>query len=170
MEEHPTEIFVRQEIPFDLALVGALLEEIRGQLETHADHSDNHLHNSLPELQVANLDDVTSCLTLLRDYAIAWSHDVTKNSSVLEEQLKRSGERATDLELQVKETISESESSESGLLEKLQVRPFSCREAAHSFISLSLPPSSLSPSPRTHGMSSERAGSSSIESRMRIPL
>ena len=103
-----------------------LLDEIRRQLNTQVaqqchTHLQNHHQNSFPELQVTKLDDVTSCLMLLRDYVISWSHEITKNTSVMEEKMKRSRERATDLELQLQETISESESSEGNLLAKLQV-------------------------------------------------
>ena len=108
---------MRQEIPFDLDLVGTLLEEIRCNLI-----GQNDQYYTLPELRVTKLDDITSCLSLLRDYITSWSHDMAKNSTVRAGELRRSRDKVEDLELQLQETILESESSEGTLLTHLQVQ------------------------------------------------
>lgn len=118
VEEQPTEIFVKQEIPFDLGLVGTLLDEIRNSLI--GGNSSTH-QSFLPELRVTKMDDITSCLTVLRDYVASISCDVTKTGNMFQLELKRSRDQITDLELQLQETILESESSEGGLLAQLQV-------------------------------------------------
>ena len=118
VEEQPTEIFVKQEIPFDLELVGTLLEEIRGSLVGGRTRTQQR---SLPELRVTKMDDITSCLAVLRDYITSVSHSFTGKSDAFQMELKRSKEQITDLELQLQETIQESESSEGGLLTQLQV-------------------------------------------------
>jgi len=118
VEEQPTEIFVKQEIPFDLGLVGTLLDEIRNSLI--GGNSSTH-QSLLPELRVTKMDDITSCLTVLRDYVASISCDVTKTGNMFQLELKRSRDQITDLELQLQETILESESSEGGLLAQLQV-------------------------------------------------
>lgn len=118
VEEEPSEIFVKPEIPFDIELVGELLKDIRSNLIGQEDVS---LHGKLPELRVSRLDDITSCLTVLRDYITSWSHDVLKPQSTLQPELKRLREKVADLELQLQETMFESESSEGDLLSQLQV-------------------------------------------------
>ena len=118
VEEQPTEIFVKQEIPFDLGLVGTLLDEIRNSLI--GGNSSTH-QSFLPELRVTKMDDITSCLTVLRDYVASISCDVAKTGNMFQLELKRSRDQITDLELQLQETILESESSEGGLLAQLQV-------------------------------------------------
>lgn len=119
MEEHPTEIFVRQEVPFDLGLVGTLMNEISHNLGTRASSSSSS-HASLPPLTIATLDDVTSCLVLLRDYIAVWSQEAGLMRDRLEEQLRAAREQAADLRLQLAATLEESESSESSLLVRLQ--------------------------------------------------
>ena len=118
VEEQPTEIFVKQEIPFDLELVGTLLDEIRNSLVGR--NSSPH-PSSLPELMVTKMDDITSCLTVLRDYVASISCDIATSGSVFQLELKRSRDQVTDLELQLQETMLQSESSEGGLLAQLQV-------------------------------------------------
>ena len=118
IEEQPTEIFVRHEIPFDLELVGTLLEEIRGSL---VGGSTPTQQKSLPELRVTKMDDITSCLAVLRDYVASVSCNFAGKRDAFQLELKHSREQITDLELQLQETIRESESSEGGLLTKLQV-------------------------------------------------
>lgn len=115
MEEHPTEIFVRQEVPFDLGLVGTLMNEILHNLSTRASG-----HASLPPLTIATLDDITSCLMLLRDYIVVWSQEAGRTRDELEDKLRVAREQAADLKLQLEATLEESESSESSLLVKLQ--------------------------------------------------
>ena len=118
VEEQPTEIFVRHEIPFDLELVGTLLEEIRGSL---VGGSTPTQQRSLPELIVTKMDDITSCLAVLRDYVASVSCNFAGKRDAFQLELKHSREQITDLELQLQETIRESESSEGGLLTQLQV-------------------------------------------------
>ncbi len=77
VEEEPTEIYIRHEIPFNLELVGTLLSDIRDNLtscSTQMDHSFFQPHRPLPQLQVTKMDDITSCLDLLKDYIVSWSH------------------------------------------------------------------------------------------------
>ena len=118
VEEQPTEIFVKHEIPFDLELVGTLLEEIRGSL---VGGSTPTQQRSLPELRVTKMDDITSCLAVLRDYVASVSCNFAGKRDAFQLELKHSREQITDLELQLQETILESESSEGGLLTQLQV-------------------------------------------------
>ena len=93
--------------------------------------------SSLPSLKVSTHDDITSGLTVLRDYVTIMSQDVIKNSSKgeselkkrvgeMEGQLKRSEEQVRRLEDQVKQLKSEVAGS-SKLLE-------STREERDSFI------------------------------------
>ena len=76
---------------------------------------------SLPELRVTRMDDITSCLAVLRDYVASVSCKFAGKRDAFQLELKHSREQITDLELQLQETIRESESSEGGLLTKLQV-------------------------------------------------
>ena len=88
MEEHPTEIFVKHEVPFNLELVGTLLADIRSDLIGRGEYNGQMfpLQSPLPELKVEKLDDVTSCLTLLNEYVGSWSSGVsTFNNNLLEE-------------------------------------------------------------------------------------
>lgn len=91
VEEHATEIFVKQEIPFDLGLVGTLLAEIRTSLIDQEDivNPERDVHtSSLPELRVVKMDDITSCLTMLKDYVASLSREVSNSNSTLLGELK----------------------------------------------------------------------------------
>lgn len=91
IEEEPTEIFIRQEIPFDLDLVGSLLSDIRDNLiacSSQGGHTLFHPQAQLPQLKVTKLDDITSCLDLLRDYIVSWSRDLSTRGSKLVEENK----------------------------------------------------------------------------------
>ena len=92
MEEQPTEIFVKHEVPFNIELVGSLLTNIRSNL-IGQDFGQSPTHPApktamLPELQVSKLDDITSCLTVLSDYITSWSHDVAKDSRSMKNELR----------------------------------------------------------------------------------
>ena len=50
-------------------------------------------HGSLPPLKVAKMDDITSCLSVLRNFIASWSQDISKNTSGLRADLKRTRER-----------------------------------------------------------------------------
>lgn len=120
IEEEASEVYVKQEIPFSIELVSSLLDDIRcnlvGQSETFG--GQTHL---CPELQVVKLDDITSCLTVLRDYITTWSRDVTKNTHTLQEEVRQAKVQLADIDMQLQETISESEGVENSLLNQLQV-------------------------------------------------
>ena len=94
MEEEATEIFIRHEIPFNLELVGSLLSDIRDSLlasprhTPQGDHAFLQPHKPLPQLQVTKMDDLTSCLDLLKDYIISWSHDLSKRGDKLMQENK----------------------------------------------------------------------------------
>lgn len=120
MEEEASEIYIRQEIPFSIELVSNLLDDIRCNLVGQSETIGGQTH-LCPELQVAELDDITSCLTVLRDYITTWSRDVTKNSHMLQEEARVAKLRLADIELQLQETMQESEGVESSLLSQLQV-------------------------------------------------
>ena len=121
MEEEASEIYVKQEIPFSIELVGSLLDDIRCNLVGQSETIGGQTH-LCPDLEVVKLDDITSCLTVLRDYITTWSRDITKNSHVLQEEVRKAKVRLADVELQLDETVKESEGVESGLLNQLQVR------------------------------------------------
>ena len=92
VEEQPTEIFIKHEVPFNIDLVGSLLGNIRSNL-IGQDFGESPSHPfpkkaMLPELQVSKLDDITSCLTVLSDYITSWSHDVAKNSRIMKQELR----------------------------------------------------------------------------------
>ena len=92
VEEQPTEIFVKHEVPFNIELVGSLLTNIRSNL-IGQDFGQSPTHPApktamLPELQVSKLDDITSCLTVLSDYITSWSHDVAKDSRSMKSELR----------------------------------------------------------------------------------
>lgn len=77
IEEEPSEIFVRHEVPFDLSMVGSLMEEIRTLL---VDEFEGYSHmTNLPSIKVKQLDDISSGLTLLKDYISTMSSDVSKS-------------------------------------------------------------------------------------------
>ena len=122
VEEEASEIYVKQEIPFSIDLVGSLLDDIRCNLVGQSETIGGQTH-LCPELDVTKLDDITSCLTILRDYITSWSRDVTKNSHTLQEEVRRATEQLADVEMQLQETMKESEGVETSLLNQLQVRP-----------------------------------------------
>ena len=121
VEEEASEIYVRQEIPFSIELVSNLLDDIRCNLVGQSETIGGHTH-LCPELEVVKLDDITSCLTILRDYITAWSHDVTKNSHTLQEDVRRAKVQLADVGMQLQDTMRESEGVETSLLNQLQVR------------------------------------------------
>lgn len=87
MEEEPSEIFIWREIPFDLELVGALVADIRDCIGTDHTHSvcpPGHL----PELRVTKLDDVTSCLSLLKNCVTSWVQDISRRTGQLVDENK----------------------------------------------------------------------------------
>lgn len=118
-EEQPSEIYVKQEIPFTLEEVGMFLADIRSSL-IGRDDNDHAPHRSLPPLKVDKMDDITSCLCMLNNFISSWSRDIARNTTALRAELKRSNERLQDLELQLQDTILQSESSEGDLLTQLQ--------------------------------------------------
>lgn len=120
IEEEASEIYVKQEIPFSIELVSNLLDDIRCNLVGQSETIGGQTH-LCPELQVVKLDDITSCLTVLRDYITTWSRDVTKNSHTLQEEVRQAKVQLADIEMQLQETIRESEGVEDSLLNQLQV-------------------------------------------------
>ena len=121
IEEEASEIYVKQEIPFSIELVSNLLDDIRCNLVGQSETIGGQTH-LCPELDVTKLDDITSCLTTLRDFVTAWSRDITKNSHMLQEEVRRATVQLADVELQLQETVRESEGVETSLLSQLQVR------------------------------------------------
>ena len=121
MEEEASEVYVKQDIPFSISLVSNLLDDIRCDLVGQSETIGGHTH-LCPDLKVTKLDDITSCLTILRDYITAWSHDVTKNNRTLHEEVRQARVQSADVELQLQETVNESEGVETSLLTQLQVR------------------------------------------------
>jgi hypothetical protein len=119
IEEEASEIYVKQEIPFSISLVSSLLDDIRCNLVGQSETIGGHTH-LCPGLEVTKLDDVTSCLTVLRDYITAWSCDVTKNSHSLREEVRQARVQMADMEMQLQETMKESEGVENSLLNQLQ--------------------------------------------------
>ena len=91
IEEQPSEVYVKQEIPFTLEEVGMFLADIRSSLIGQEDGYAPH--GSLPPLKVAKMDDITSCLSVLRNFIASWSQDISKNTSGLRADLKRTRER-----------------------------------------------------------------------------
>jgi len=90
VEEVPTEIFVWQEMPFDLELVGSLLSDICNSLRQCIACGSVKAHppvlqpqGQLPDLKIAEMDDITSCLTLLRNYITSWSHELSSRADKL---------------------------------------------------------------------------------------
>ena len=67
VEEHPTEIFVKHDVPFNLPLVGSLLAEIRGSLIGQCDDHMIPYKNALPDLKVSDIHitTTTSCIPIL---------------------------------------------------------------------------------------------------------
>ena len=120
IEEEASEIYVKQEIPFSIELVSNLLDDIRCNLVGQSETIGGQTH-LCPELQVVKLDDITSCLTVLRDYITTWSRDVTKNSHTLQEEVRQAKVQLADIEMQLHDTITESEGVEDSLLNQLQV-------------------------------------------------
>ena len=91
VEEEASEIFVRHEIPFNLELVGTLLSSIRENLmsqDVQGDHAFFRPQKPLPQLQVSKMDDITSCLDLLKDYTASWSHDLSVRGGKLVDEAK----------------------------------------------------------------------------------
>ncbi len=88
VEEEATEVFVRHEIPFDLELVGSLMTDIGSNLAKCGSEGDHTLFHTqpLPQLKVVQMDDITSCLDLLRDYSGSWSRMVSKKAGKLLEE------------------------------------------------------------------------------------
>ena len=113
-------MYIKQEIPFSIELVSSLLDDIRCNLVGQSETIGGQTH-LCPELEVAKLDDITSCLTILRDYVTSWSRDITKNSHTLQEEARISKVRLADIELQLEETMRESDGVERSLLNQLQV-------------------------------------------------
>lgn len=124
IEEEASEIYVKQEIPFSIELVSNLLDDIRCNLVGQSETIGGQTH-LCPELEVKKLDDITSCLTILRDYITAWSRDITKNSHTLQEEVRRAKVQLADVEMQLQETMNESEGIETSLLNQVQVRLWS---------------------------------------------
>lgn len=101
VEEEPSEIFVKHEIPFDLSLAGSLMEEIRLLL---IDEFEGYSHlSNLPTLKVLQLDDITSGLSLLKDYVSTMSSDITRNIDKKKRLVNQLKEEVASLQAQAKE-------------------------------------------------------------------
>lgn len=100
IEEKPSEIFVKQEIPFDIKVVSKLFSELRGIL---TDEFEGYTKESvLPEISVTKLDDITSGLSLLREYIVTMSEDITDNTHKSHEVIKQLRHEVNDLRKQLK--------------------------------------------------------------------
>ena len=89
VEEEPSEIYVRREIPFDLQLVGTLLTDIRDCIKMGGDPAHRLVEEGpLPELKVTKLDDVTSGLTVLKSFVATWTQEVARKGAELKQENK----------------------------------------------------------------------------------
>ncbi len=108
MEETPSEIFVQQQIPFDIHVVSKLFSELQVIL---TDEFEGYTQESLlPEIKVTELDDITSGLSLLKDYITTMSEDVTDNTHRSHEVIGELRQQLTEAKRQIK-TSRESESA-----------------------------------------------------------
>ena len=95
-------MFVRQEIPFDINVVSRLFSELRSVL---TDEFEGYTQDSvLPEITVDKLDDITSGLSLLKDYITTMSQDVTDSSRKSHEVIKELRSQLADANNQLKES------------------------------------------------------------------
>lgn len=95
-------MFVKQEIPFDIKLVSNLFSELRSIL---TDEFEGYTQESvLPEISVTKLDDITSGLSLLKDYIVTMSEDITDNTHKSHEVIKQLRKEATALNAKLKES------------------------------------------------------------------
>ena len=98
---------MKQSVPFDLPLAGSLLNELRSLLMEHLEDYTQPVE--VPDISVAELDDITSGLTLLRDYVLSKSYGVIKMGGVgraeADAELNQCKERVSELERQVKEGV-----------------------------------------------------------------
>ena len=125
MEEEPSDILVKQEIPFDLPLVGSLLTELRSLLMDQLEDYSQPVE--VPEVVVSGLDDITSGLTLLRDYVLSQSYNVVKvgngvGKGLLEAEVRQCRERISELEREAREERETKEEVE----QQLEVRVCVC--------------------------------------------
>lgn len=120
LEEEASELLVKQDVRFDLPLVGSLLNELRTLLMDQLEDYTQPVE--VPEVTVTTMDDIASGLTLLRDYVLSKSYAVVKVGGVgkaeVEMELKHCRERVSDLERQVKEGGE----TRVGLEQQLEVR------------------------------------------------
>ena len=93
---------MKNDIPFDLALAGSLIDEIRLLL---IDEFEGYSHLSkLPSIKVVTLDDITSALSLLKDYVSTMSSDVTKNNEKRTRLINQLKEQIVSLQAEAKES------------------------------------------------------------------
>lgn len=102
IEEEPTKVFVKQEIQFELGLASSLLAELSTLLVEELEGYSQSV--TLPDLCIHKLDDITSGLTLLRDYVSARSQDVSKTSS--KQAISELRAMVTELEAQLSDALT----------------------------------------------------------------
>ena len=107
MEEQPSEVFVQQQIPFDIHVVSKLFSELQVIL---TDEFEGYTQESLlPEIKVTELDDITSGLSLLKDYITTMSEGMTNDTHKSHEVIGKLRQQLTEAERQLKRSL-ESES------------------------------------------------------------
>jgi len=89
VEEQPSEIYVKREIPFDLDLVGTLLREIMNCFHPPDESAQGFVEvGSFPELNVKKLDDITSELSVLKACVMAWTEEAIRKGVEFQEENK----------------------------------------------------------------------------------
>ena len=80
--------------------MSSLLEEIRTLL---VDEFEGYSHlSNLPALKVKQLDDITSGLSLLKDYVSTMSNDVTKNNDKRKRLIHQLKDQVVEMETKLK--------------------------------------------------------------------
>ena len=81
IEEQPSEIYIKREIPFDLDMVGTLLVDIRDCFKPAGEHAQGLVDvGPLPELRVTKLDDITTGLSVLKSCIMSWTQEMSQKS------------------------------------------------------------------------------------------
>ena len=89
VEEQPSEIYIKREIPFDLDLVGTLLRDVRGCFHLPDEPARGFVEvGPFPELNVKKLDDITSELSVLKSCVTAWTQEANRKGVELQKENK----------------------------------------------------------------------------------
>ena len=102
IEEEPSKVFVKKEIPFELGMASSLLAELSTLLVEELEGYAQSV--TLPDLGVQKLDDITSGLALLRDYVSARSRDASKAST--KQVISELRASVTELEAQLSDALT----------------------------------------------------------------